>query len=75
MPGDGDNEEPVYVSNNLPLALMYDSELALSDDFNVRRIAIGVGSGSDVRDGYGLDMLDDKVDDPYRATSKTSNDS
>jgi len=63
VPGDGDNEEPVGYQNNVPAALMYDSELAILDQYDVQRMAIGVGSGSDIREGYGLDMIDNTPDD------------
>ena len=63
VPGDGDNEDPnSIIWNNNPAALMYDSEIAALDAMNVKRIAIGVGSGSDVREGYGLDKIDNTPD-------------
>uniref|UniRef100_A0A7S1VHX6 VWFA domain-containing protein n=1 Tax=Grammatophora oceanica TaxID=210454 RepID=A0A7S1VHX6_9STRA len=64
VPGDGDNEEPlVQYKNNQASALQYDSELAILDGYDVHRMSIGVGSGSDVRPGYGLDMIDNTPDD------------
>ena len=63
VPGDGDNEEPTsIIANNSPDALMYDSEIAALDAMNVKRMAIGVGSGSDIREGFGLDMIDNTPD-------------
>lgn len=62
--GDGDSEEQTgYYSNNHQSALMYSSELAILDNFGVSRLAVGVGSGSDVRDGFGLAMIDNTPDE------------
>jgi hypothetical protein len=47
----------MYV-NNSPNALMYDSEIAALGAMNVKCIAVGVGSGSDVHKGYQLDKID-----------------
>ena len=62
--GDGDNE-PIVTSptNNHPSALMYNSELALLDSYNVHRLAVGVGYGSDTRPGYGLALIDNTPDE------------
>jgi hypothetical protein len=62
--GDGDQEErtDVVYSNNQPGALEYDSEITLLDGLNVKRLAVGVGSGSDIRAGYGLAMIDNTPD-------------
>ena len=64
VPDDGDSEEQINtMSNNHPSALTYSSELAILDNFGVSRIAIGVGSGSDIRDGFGLALIDNTPDD------------
>jgi hypothetical protein len=69
--GDGDNEEPTKVNEeNQPGALDYTSELAALDAMRVRRMAIGVGAGSDVRPEYGLDMIDN-TPDPYTGLGPT----
>jgi hypothetical protein len=61
--GDGDNEEIIVpMSNNHPSALSYNSELTVLDHFGVSRIAIGVGPKSDVRPGFGLDLIDNTPD-------------
>ena len=69
--GDGDAEEPTnkYI-NNQPGTMDYASELAILDTFKVKRIAIGVGTGSDVRVGYGLDLIDN-TPDPYTGKGPT----
>lgn len=61
--GDGDGEEPITATNNHISALTYDSELQILDNMGVSRLAVGVGSGSDVRDGYGLAMIDNTPDE------------
>ena len=61
--GDGDNEEIIVpMSNNHPSALSYNSELTVLDHFGVSRLTIGVGSESDVRKGFGLDLIDNTPD-------------
>jgi len=63
VPGDGDNEEPLSkYTNNDPQTLKYDSEIAILDGLNVQRLAIGVGAGSDIREGFGLDKIDNTPD-------------
>jgi len=61
--GDGDNEEQVGFSNNHISALQYDSELLILDNLGVSRLAVGVGSGSDTRDGFGLARIDNTPDE------------
>lgn len=69
--GDGDGEEPTNkYTNNQPGALEYTSELAALDAHKVKRIAVGVGAGSDVRVGFGLDMIDN-TPDPYTGAKPT----
>ena len=61
--GDGDNEEIIVpMSNNHPSALSYNSELTVLDHLGVSRLTIGVGSESDVRKGFGLDLIDNTPD-------------
>ena len=55
VPGDGDNEEATApIEGNNPNSFMFNSELAVLDNLGVKRICIGVGAASDVRDGFGL---------------------
>ena len=62
--GDGDNEPDLASpTNNHPSALMFDSELAALDAMEVYRLGIGVGSGSDVREGFGLWLIDNTPDE------------
>jgi von Willebrand factor type A domain len=69
--GDGDKEEPTSIyRDNQPGALEYGSELTALDAMKVKRIAVGVGSGSDVRPGFGLDMIDN-TPDPYTGKKPT----
>jgi hypothetical protein len=69
--GDGDKEEPTNkYEDNQPGALEYASELTALDRLKVKRIAVGVGSASDVRPGYGLDMIDN-TPDPYTGLKPT----
>ena len=68
--GDGDNEEQVSPSNNHISALTYSSELAILDQLNVARLAVGVGGGSDVRGGFGLDMIDNTPDEETGVTAQ-----
>ena len=49
-------------SDNQPNAIMYTSELKLLDALQVTRLAIGVGSGSSVATGSGLDKIDNSPD-------------
>ncbi len=58
--GDGDGEPgtDTFVGNNNPNAINFTSELAALDNLNVQRNAIGVGSGSDISPGFGLDKID-----------------
>jgi hypothetical protein len=64
VPGDGDAEEQITtMTNNHPSALSYSSELTILDSFGVSRLGVGVGSGSDVRDGFGLDLIDNTPDE------------
>ena len=60
--GDGDSAiegtPNQNVSNNSARAIAFDSELAALDNLNVQRNAIGVGSGSDISAGFGLDKID-----------------
>ena len=60
--GDGDGEFQVPSSDNQPNAIMYTSELRLLDALKVTRLAIGVGSGSSVIAGSGLDKIDNTPD-------------
>jgi hypothetical protein len=69
--GDGDKEEPTNkYKDNQPGALDYVSELAALDALKVKRIAVGVGAASDVRPGFGLDMIDN-TPDPYTGLKPT----
>lgn len=64
VPGDGDNEEHTTMyRDNIASALQFDSELEILEGYGVHRMSVGVGSGSDVRPGYGLDMIDNTPDD------------
>jgi von Willebrand factor type A domain len=64
VPGDGDNE-PVSSNriNNHISALSYNSELAILNNLGVSRLAVGVGSDSDIRPGYGLALIDNTPDE------------
>jgi hypothetical protein len=69
--GDGDMEEPTNkYEENQPGTMSYASELAILDSFKVKRIAVGVGVDSDVREGYGLDLIDN-TPDPYTGQGPT----
>lgn len=60
--GDGEEERTTYTNNHIS-ALTYDSEIQILNNLGVSRLAVGVGSGSDVRDGYGLAMIDNTPDE------------
>ena len=46
------------VSHNNRRATAFDSELAVLDALDVRRVAVGVSSNSDISPGSGLDKID-----------------
>lgn len=57
------NQEPTDKNMNLkPGALEYSNKLAILDGLEVKRIAVGVGGESDVRQGFALDMIDNTPD-------------
>lgn len=61
--GDGDSAiegtaDQTNIGNNNPRAIAFDSELAILDSLDVTRVAVGVGSGSEVSSGSGLDLID-----------------
>jgi hypothetical protein len=60
--GDGDGEVMVSAMDNQIYALQYASELKRLDSLKVSRIGVGVGSGSQVTRGSGLDMIDNTPD-------------
>jgi hypothetical protein len=64
VPGDGDNEPTSAnrIDNHIS-GLSYNSELAILNNLGVSRLAVGVGSGSDVRPGYGLALIDNTPDE------------
>ena len=73
--GDGDNPPEgtpdQTVTDNDARATAFDSELNALDMLNVQRNAIGVGSGSEVSTGSGLDKIDNTPDpdpDPLTGT-------
>ena len=68
VPGDGDNEPTSAnrIDNHIS-GLSYNSELAILNNLGVSRLAVGVGSGSDVRPGYGLALIDNT---PHEVTGQ-----
>ena len=72
LSGDGDfsieRRPNRRVSHNNPRATAFDSELAVLDALNVRRVAVGVSSNSDISPGSGLDKIDN-TDGPQQVTT------
>ncbi len=56
------------VSYNNRRATTFDSELAVLDALDVRRVAVGVSSNSDISPGSGLDKIDN-TDGPQQVTT------
>ena len=72
LSGDGDRSierrPNRRVSDNSRRATAFDSELAALDALDVRRVAVGVSSNSDISPGSGLDKIDN-TDGPQQVTT------
>ena len=58
IPGVTEAQQTLTWENSGAPASSYTTNLLILDNFEVHRVCVGVGSGSDVRHGYDLDIID-----------------